>query len=117
MTRSIALRYLLSRAALAVFLSAGFVNSASAQAAANSAEPSAAEEFVSAEVKKVGMPPGKLVLKHGAIPNLDMPAMTMTFSVANAQWLSTLEPGDKVRFKADKVNGIFTVTELTKSPG
>ncbi len=54
----------------------------------------------------------KLTLKHNEIKNLDMPAMTMVFKVANPAWAAKLQPGDKVRFTAEKVGGQYTITRL-----
>jgi len=64
------------------------------------------------EVRKVDKEQGKVTLRHGPIANLDMPAMTMVFKVADASMLDTVKEGDKVRFAADKVNGTITVTTL-----
>ena len=55
---------------------------------------------------------GKVTLKHGPISNLDMPAMTMVFKVADPKMLDSLKEGDKVKFAADKVNGAYTVTAI-----
>lgn len=63
-------------------------------------------------VKKVDKPQGKLTLKHGPLENLDMPGMTMVFRVQDAGWLDQIKPGDNIRFLADRVNGVFTVTAL-----
>lgn len=63
-------------------------------------------------VKKVNKAQGKLTLKHGPLENLGMPGMTMVFSVQDAGWLDQVKPGDTIRFLADRVNGMFTVTQL-----
>ena len=63
-------------------------------------------EPVDGEVRKVDPDAGKVTLKHGEIKNLDMPAMQMSYKVANPEWLKTLQVGDKVRFTADKVESI-----------
>lgn len=67
---------------------------------------------VDGEVKKVDVEAGKITLKHGAIKNLDIPAMQMAFRVSNPAWLQSLQVGDKVTFSADKVGGQFTVTAI-----
>jgi Cu(I)/Ag(I) efflux system periplasmic protein CusF len=64
------------------------------------------------EVRKIDKAQAKLTLRHGPIVNLDMPAMTMVFKVADPSWLGTLHEGDKVRFAADKVGGVYTVTAI-----
>lgn len=63
-------------------------------------------------VRKVDKAQGKLTLKHGPLENLDMPGMTMVFRVQDANWLDQVKPGDTIRFLADRVNGVFTVTTL-----
>lgn len=72
----------------------------------------AAMPLVDAEVRKVDLEKGLVVLRHGDIPNLAMPAMTMGFDVANKKMLEGLKVGDKVRFQAEMVKGKATVTEL-----
>ena len=67
---------------------------------------------VDGEVRKIDTEAGKVTLKHGEIKNLDMPAMQMSYKVANPEWLKTLQVGDKVRFTADKVKGQYTVTSI-----
>ena len=62
------------------------------------------------EVRKVEG--DKITLKHNEIKSLDMPAMTMVFKVANPAWTARLQPGDKVRFTAEKVGGQYTITKL-----
>ena len=42
-----------------------------------------------------------------------MTAMTMVFRVKDPAMLDGVKAGDKVRFKADKVNGALTVTDIT----
>jgi len=65
--------------------------------------------LVNGEVKKVDKARGEVVLKHGDLPNLGMPAMTMAFS-ADKTMLDKLNVGDKVRFNAEMVKGKATVT-------
>ena len=65
-------------------------------------------------VKKVDKAAGKVTLTHGPLTNLGMPGMTMAFRVKNPEWLDQLKEGDKVRFLADSVNGVFTVVQLEK---
>ena len=65
-----------------------------------------------AEVRKVDKKANKVTLKHGPIRNLDMPPMTMVFVARDAAMLEKLKAGDKVRFKAEKVKGDYTVTHI-----
>lgn len=64
------------------------------------------------EVRKVDTEQGKVTLKHGAIENLGMTPMTMIFRVSDPAMLSRLKAGDKIKFKADRINGAFTITEI-----
>lgn len=61
------------------------------------------------EVKKIDKSQGLVVLKHGDIPHLGMPAMTMGFH-ADPQTLDRFKQGDKVRFNADMVKGKASIT-------
>ena len=58
------------------------------------------------------MNPGKVTLRHGPLANLDMPAMTMVFTVADKKLLDGIKQGDKVGFIAEKQNGVFFVTAI-----
>jgi Cu/Ag efflux protein CusF len=63
-------------------------------------------------VRKVDKRQGKLTLRHGPLENLGMPAMTMVFRVSDPAWLDQVKPGDNVRFRAERVNGMLTATHL-----
>lgn len=63
-------------------------------------------------VRKIDKSQGKLTLRHGPLANLDMPAMTMIFRVADPAWLDQVKTGDSIRFQAEKVDGKLTVTQL-----
>ena len=67
---------------------------------------------IEGEVRKVDKEGRKLTLKHGPIPTLDMPGMTMVFEVKDAAQLDSLKPGDKVRFAAEKIDGQLVVTRI-----
>lgn len=71
-----------------------------------------AQSLVDGEVRKIDKKEGKLTLKHGPIPNLEMPDMTMVFRVKDPAMLDRVRVGDKVKFAADNVNGVLTVTNV-----
>ena len=89
---------------------------ASAPALATSHQPAAAASapavLSEGEVRKVDKEAGKVTIKHGPIANLDMPPMTMVFRVKEPVMLDKLKAGDTVRFKAEKLGGNYTVTEV-----
>lgn len=64
------------------------------------------------EVRRVDKDAKKITIKHGPIPNLDMPPMTMVFQVKDAVMLDQVKTGDKIRFSADKVGAAYTVTKI-----
>ncbi|HZF78730.1 MAG TPA: copper-binding protein [Rubrivivax sp.] len=92
---------------------------AQAQPASAAAPQAAASAPISAiadgEVRKVDKEAGKLTLRHGPLPHLDMGAMTMVFRVSDPTLLDQVKTGDKVRFTADRVNGQFTVTRIERA--
>jgi Cu/Ag efflux protein CusF len=72
----------------------------------------ASQPTTEGEVRKVDKLQGKVTLRHGRIENLNMAPMTMVFTAADSTLLEKLNPGDKVRFSAEKRNGVFTVTGI-----
>ena len=69
---------------------------------------------VSGTVEKVDTAQGKITIDHGAIPNLNMDAMTMVFRAQDPALLKDVKAGDKVQFTADRVNGQISVTSIKK---
>ena len=80
--------------------------------ASTSASSAAAMPLVNGEVRKLDLATGLIVLRHGDIPNLAMPAMTMGFEIADKKMLDGFKVGDKVLFQAELVKGKATVTVL-----
>ena len=64
------------------------------------------------EIRKVDRDAGKITIKHGPMQNLDMPAMTMVFQVKDPAMLDRVKTGDKVKFRAEKIGGAYTVTKI-----
>ena len=88
-----------------------------AKAGATPTDPAAAASDMSdGEVRKIDKDNMKITLKHGEIKNLDMPGMTMVFQVKDSALLDKLQVGAKVRFKAIKQDGKYTVTEIVSAP-
>ena len=112
----------LSTIVLAVAFGASFATHAQTGAVTPGKDPHAghhpaeaktgAAEYSEAEVRKVDKEAGKITLKHGPIPNLEMPPMSMVFRAKDPAMLDAVKAGDKVRFKAEKVQGAYTVTEI-----
>ncbi len=69
-------------------------------------------EMIDGEVRKVDMDTKKLTIKHGPMPSLDMPAMTMVFQVKDPTMLDKVKAGDKVQFTAEQNAGAYVVTGI-----
>jgi Cu(I)/Ag(I) efflux system protein CusF len=69
---------------------------------------------VTGVVTSVDTGAGTVTIKHAAIPNLQMQAMTMTFKAHNSSMLKNLKEGDEINFMADKIDGQLTVTDIDK---
>ena len=85
--------------------------------AATAVAPARAQaDNAAGEVLKVDREGLRLTIKHTGVKNLDMPPMTMIFRVRNAELLADLAPGDRVRFVAERIDGQYIVSSLTKAP-
>jgi Cu(I)/Ag(I) efflux system protein CusF len=82
--------------------------------AAEAASPSSELPWVLGEVRRIDTSARKVTLRHGNIPNLGMPAMTMVFQVAEVQWLAIFKVGDRVRFSVALVQGVYTVQRMER---
>jgi len=76
----------------------------------NVGKPAAA--MSAGEVRKINRETGKITIRHGPLLNLDMPPMTMLFRVQDAALIDQIKEGDRIRFVAEKINGVYTVTTL-----
>ncbi|CAM8667353.1 COG5569 Uncharacterized conserved protein [Comamonadaceae bacterium] len=64
------------------------------------------------EIRKVDKAAAKITIKHGDIPSIEMPPMTMVFTVKDPALLDIAKPGDKVRFDVMSEGGKYVVTRL-----
>lgn len=108
-------------AALAFLMLAGAAAPALAQTSASAttatpAEPTDASALSEGEITRWDPRTLRVTLRHGELKNLGMPPMTMVFRVKNADAMTGLQPGDKVRFRAEQVNGAYHATQIEKAP-
>jgi Cu(I)/Ag(I) efflux system periplasmic protein CusF len=77
-------------------------------------QPAAAQEptLTAGVVRKVDRDTASVTIKHEAIRNLDMGAMTMVFQVRDKSMLDGLQAGDKVMFKVIDVKGKMVIQQL-----
>ncbi|MHA7774795.1 copper-binding protein [Roseibium sp. M-1] len=71
-----------------------------------------ATEYTKGTVKKIDLKGKKVTIIHEELKNLDMPAMTMVFRMADDAMLEKVQEGQEIEFSADRVNGNLTVIEL-----
>jgi uncharacterized cupredoxin-like copper-binding protein len=76
------------------------------------APPAQSSAMSEGEVRKVDKDAKKITIKHGPLQNLDMPAMTMVFQVADPAMLNQVKSGDKVNFRAEKIGGAYALTKI-----
>ncbi|WP_027235297.1 copper-binding protein [Leisingera caerulea] len=68
--------------------------------------------FTKGTVKKVDPKSGKVTIIHEELVDLEMPAMTMVFRVADDAMLDLLKAGDAIEFVAERIKGKLTLTAL-----
>ena len=73
-----------------------------------------AASLAEGEVRKLDAEAGKITIRHGVIPQLDMPPMTMVFHVRSPALLEGVKVGEKIRFAAVQEGSKLIVTELHK---
>ncbi|MBK6599945.1 MAG: copper-binding protein [Proteobacteria bacterium] len=67
-----------------------------------------------ARVESINKADAKIKLRHGPIPKLDMPAMTMVFRVANAALLEQVTEGEEVGVTIEKIGSAYVVTGIQR---
>jgi Cu/Ag efflux protein CusF len=61
---------------------------------------SAMAEWATGEIRRLDLENKRLTIKHGEIPSLDMPPMTMVFYVSDVALLNGLQVADQIEFRA-----------------
>ena len=81
---------------------------------ATPSEPTAADqqELSEGEVTRWDARSQKVTLRHGELKNLEMPPMNMVFLLQDLSQASQIKVGQKVRFRAEQVNGALIVTRF-----
>lgn len=65
----------------------------------------------SGEVRRIDADKGKIAIKHGAISDLKLPAMTLVYNITPAL-LSQVKAGDEVDFTAKHENNQYIILEI-----
>ncbi len=115
-----------ARAATTLLLCAGLalllpLSGAQAQTvtpAGSDSATAAPQTWVAGEVRRVDASLGRLTVRHGDIPHLDMGAMTMVFrlkpGLLTADQIKAIKPGDRIEFQAEAPQGQLTITALRR---
>ena len=106
-------RVFLSAAALAASTIASTQAFAQVSMDHSKMDMAAPADMTEGEVRRIDTGAGQVTIKHGEIKNLDMPPMTMVFTMAEPSMLSNLKAGDKVRFVVEQQNGKMVITQIT----
>ena len=67
----------------------------------------------SGEVRRINIEQGKIIIKHDAIADLDLPAMSLAY-YAQPELLKDIKPGDKVKFTAQRDNDRYVIVKISK---
>ena len=70
-----------------------------------------AGSYTKGVVKRIKAGAGKVTIIHEELPELDMPAMTMVF-LADDAIIARLSEGQEIEFRAERIEGRLTVTDL-----
>lgn len=66
----------------------------------------------SGEVRRIQPDQGKIAIKQGAISDLKLPAMTLSYRI-DASLLKDIKPGDSVSFTAERVGKEYVIKEIS----
>jgi Cu(I)/Ag(I) efflux system protein CusF len=80
--------------------------------ASDSAAPAQPAAILAGEVTAIDPASGKITIKHGPIPSLQIAEGTTEFPMGDLASARKLKVGDKVRFKARKSEAGVALTEM-----
>lgn len=71
--------------------------------------------WVAATIRAIDKRTGRLTIEHGAIPQVKMPAMSMTFPVRDAADLTAHAVGDRVNVQVGKDGGAIKIVHVKRA--
>jgi Cu(I)/Ag(I) efflux system periplasmic protein CusF len=86
--------------------------SGAARAAASAPAAARTMPLADGQVLEIDREARTVLMKHGPIASLGMDAMTMEFVVRDDRLLSTLQPGDRLRFATVYEGGDYLLTHV-----
>ena len=104
----------LSLAASAVALSFAFAGPALAQMTMDPGKMgmAATPGMTDGEIRKIDKENGKITIKHSEIKHMDMPPMSMVFTVKDKAMLDKVQVGEKIQFIVIQDAGKMVVTDI-----
>jgi Cu/Ag efflux protein CusF len=75
-----------------------------------------ATDMTAGVIKRVDAANGKLTIKHEDIKNLDMPGMTMVFTLHDKAAASQFAKGDAVKFAVEMQGQTMVITAIERAP-
>jgi Cu/Ag efflux protein CusF len=66
-------------------------------------------------VRNVDILAREITIRHGPLPEMDMPPMTMVFDVRDAALLKDVKAGDRIKFRSEMLDGKITLTKIERS--
>lgn len=106
------IKQILAISAVAVGIALPMSSFAQASMEPGKTEAAQSASLTDGEIKKVDLDNGKVTIKHGEIKHMEMPGMTMVFSVKEKALLDKVEAGQKIQFIVTQDNGRMIVTEI-----
>jgi len=89
---------------------------AAALAQVNPADAGTDPAWAEGELRRLDPGAGKITPRHGEIAELDTPSMTVVFQVREPGMLQGLQVGINTRFRAQKHQDAYVVTEIKPAP-
>ena len=90
-----------------------FTRAAVLVAALMAAPVMAQQATANGEVRRISTAEKKITIKHGAISELELPAMTLVYLI-DEDLLVGIAPGDLVKFTAERKEGDYVIINLKK---
>lgn len=74
--------------------------------------PPAAEPLTVGTIRRLEAKSGQVTIAHGPLPSLGMGTMTTAFLMRDPGMFKSIRAGQTVRFAAERVGGLYTVTQV-----
>lgn len=71
-------------------------------------------EWAQGQVRRIDQTTQKITIKHGEIKSIDMPPMSMVFTLKDPSLLEGINSNDLIEFQATEEGGKYTVTAIRK---